>query len=533
MESTRISSNPNELQTSPNESNLISFRIPELNDKSQMQTKNIIDHQINLAHIKPGSPTPPLKTRVQANAEDSNSNLIDPKLQRPNNMIQMPTRNINPKQSTSPDSNKRFTNSQSTEKQHQNPSAELEMTHSDPNTQSAGEQDFSILHMKCHPQGQGPKFAYHNINRQDSKITFIEKYSKLNPPSKMPFFMKNDFSFCNNQGKNLQINDIIKLNEELLNKTLEQCPQSPRGLTVSKSPHIPIKRNVAPSFKKRTKRQISQEKKISKAQNHIYVSSNSKISCEPFSSLSGHISDETFPPKDRNLTPESTHSHPKPATLPQNANNQSNNPNLVKVMTPINISTIKHSENGQNTVICHVEVQKHDMEKSVDFQITKADNQRKIMIVTRNDKTVSRSVSPHNRKDLNNTQGLQIPKIIPQSQNNDQLSKLNSQKNNFSMPRQKLTQQPHSIKPIIPKINSHQPGKKMDTDQLFEHIMLKNQLIVQQNSHHPQPPLVINKKINFVRDESVLKSLQRHNGNGPSVGIKRSHSNFRKPRRHS
>ena len=520
--STRINSNLNEMQHLSNVKEDLLFRVPLMTNDSRIENRNQADQEINLGLISTLSPTPALKdqqSRVLYRKRNNSKSFNTVGSWRiPGKFGAQKALSVVNKSNSSQHSSQRMTNSGCMDNfqiSANQTRSEMGVPNTARNTHFPVDQDYSILHFRC--QGEGPQLACHNMGQGDSRITFMENFPKNSYMKKMQgskVYMNKDFSFCYEEGQKMQITELINLNEEIIAKTIMNCPGNVREKTLSndskkEKPDLKGNNQTKQDYSVRSKRRIRKKKKTKQngnklaektntPANRVYISSNSRISNELKSEISGNKGENTNlkdSSKRKTLNKKSVTEENSPdceiSELKTPELKKNTNTNYFKIgtkergslMTPLTISTIKHTEKGQNTVICHVEVDADDMEQSVNFEITNFENHRKIMIVSRKKQSVRRSVSP----------GLGRGKHFRVSRPIKQIYQANSIK---SLP---LNQGFSKV------FQGFQRVVKMDTDQIFECIMSKNKRVIDTNRYN-----AFKSKKNYLeREDFDLKSLKR------------------------
>ena len=522
--STRINSNLSEMQHLSTGKEDILFRVPMMTNDSKIENRNQADHEINLGLISTISPTPVLKDKQQGVfcKKGDNSKYFNAvgSWRMAGKFGAQKALSVVNKSNSSQQSSQRLMSSgfmDNFQISANQTKSEMGVPNTARNINFPVDQDYSILHFRC--QGEGPRLACHNMGQGDSLITFMENFPKHSYMKKIQgskVYMNSDFSFCYEAGQKMQITELINLNEEIIAKTIMNCPGDVRENTLSndsKKERLDLKGNKQAKQNQsvRSKRRIRKKKKkktkqngkksadkLSTPANRIYVSSNSRISNELKSEISGNKAEEANlknsskrKTSNRKSVTEENSPDYKILELKTQELGKNTNKNNFKIgtkerssmMTPLTISTIKHTERGQNTVICHVEVDADDMEQSVNFEITNVENHRKIMIVSRKKQSVSRSVSP----------GVGRGKHFRVSRPIKQIYQPNSIK---SLPlNQGFCKVFQGFRRVV----------KMDTDQIFECIMRKNKRVVDTNRYS-----AFKSKKNYLeREDFDLKSLKR------------------------
>lgn len=285
--------------------------------------------------------------------------------------------------------------------------------------EQANGNQFEIIHYQ--QDGKKPQMAWHKIDPKNGRITFIEKCTGLEKQrilgGNKKALQNQMFSFQNNDTKS-QIDRVMRLNETLIEIAKSQ------GKAIGDSA------KKGPESISHTKNQS--KRTWSKA-------NNSENQLRDWKTNDGRVGLN-------GAWNERNNENAKINIVSKTLDSKASKSGLAK-MNPLEISTVKLRENGKNTVICHVKVERDELDKSVDIDILNEDEHKKIMVISRKSESKQRT-----KKRRRGRRGEAEKKVSIDG--NDYNFKMNFfMKNN----------------------------KRMDTDKFFKKIMQENEKIMLEN----------------------------------------------------
>ena len=315
---------------------------------------------------------------------------------------------------------------------------------------------YEVVHYNANQKK--PQIAWHKIDSNDGKITFIDKCTDIENkkilPAKKGALTRDRFSF-KNEDSNSQIENLMKLNEKLIKMAQSHEKEAKEN---DQKDMIPTKKH------KRSSDMLTSIKNKQESLTEYQLQNVRSTKIDSKGNTSG-------------LVDSSKNSKSRKRLKFLSKKNSSFSTNNLLNLNPLEISTIKCTENGEKTVICHVKVKHDEMNKSVDINISNEDNNKKIMVFSR------KSISKDNQKKQENSEN---GKVKGSQRNRKHVTNLGSLQNTYKS-----------------KMNFFMENNKLiDTDQFFQDIMERNEQIIKENTFKED---TWNQKITELRKRSDLE----------------------------
>jgi hypothetical protein len=299
---------------------------------------------------------------------------------------------------------------------------------------------FELIHYRS--DKKKPQMAWHKIDSKNGKITFIDKCTGIENKKilsrKKKVLESKGFSFKNNDTKS-QIDNLMKLNDKLIKMAQSHEESIEQKNEESINDYRENEKELIESF------YVPKSHKLVENLSSDQKLANLKSSQRDTQRNESGILDDNSKTQFKNSK--------RVNVVSKTFGSSQNNKDTLN-MNPLEITTIKCQENGQNTVICHVKVDHNDMNKSVDFNITNEDNNKKIMVFSR------KSISKNNEKKKKKNSYNEERKEKETRKERNEMNESYDNKMNFFM----------------------ENNKRIDTDEFFKTIMKRNEEIIKANN---------------------------------------------------
>jgi hypothetical protein len=302
-----------------------------------------------------------------------------------------------------------------------------------------------VIHYKY--KDRTPQVAMHSIYQKNGKISFIDKCTVLENEKiivEKEMMIQSQGLSCTQTNIKASIDQIIHLNDKLLKMADIDRLDSVKSVTQTSPPKRCHLANLSVSKGSSDNQPQSAFSLNNSSEHQILRKSNPSSSMKLKSG--NHCS----------------------------VNEESTRAKVVRI-NPLEISTMKSTNQGKHVVICHIKVHPDEVTKPMNINISNEGHQKKILVIS------------------HSTPSQTPPRHTPLSTTN--------QPNNVSS----LATHPKSKADFKPKTSSSKGVKVMDTNEFFKKVMLENEKIVQANQYTPG-----------FKSSRVLKKRPSRDADGPS-----------------